>query len=99
MRILPGVMPVVNPKRLARIVELAEETMPQDLLAALEASDDPAVQRAVGIEHRTSLVRDVLDGGADGIHLYTYNRSEEALEVLRGVGVLTPAQLTNEGHR
>jgi methylenetetrahydrofolate reductase (NADPH) len=93
MRILPGVMPVGNPKRLARIVELAEEAMPLDLLALLESSDDPVAQRALGIEYFTSLVSEVLEGGADGIHLYTYNRSEEALEVLRGVGVLSPAQL------
>jgi methylenetetrahydrofolate reductase (NADPH) len=92
MRILPGVMPVGNPQRLARIVELAEETMPLDLLRALEASDDPAVQRAVGIEHATALVRDVLDGGADGIHLYTYNRSEAALAVLHGAGLLPSSQ-------
>lgn len=99
MRILPGVMPVMSPKRLARIAELSEVPIPADLLAVLEASDDPAVQRAAGIEYFTALVGDVLGGGADGIHLYTYNRSEEALEVLRGVGVLTPAQLSNEGHR
>ncbi len=46
LRILPGVMPVVSPKRLARIVELAEESMPADLLRQLEASDDPATQRS-----------------------------------------------------
>ncbi len=98
MRILPGVMPVESPKRLARIVELAEESVPEDLLRALEASDDPVVQRAVGIDYATALVREVIDGGADGIHLYTYNRSEGPLTVLEGAGLLgrvqPPARLT-----
>lgn len=89
MRILPGVMPVVNPQRLVRIVELAEETIPADLMRLLEASDDPVVQRRVGIGHATALVQEVLDGGADGIHLYTYNRHQEALDVLRGVELIT----------
>ena len=89
MRILPGIMPVVNPQRLVRIVELAEETIPADLMRLLEASDDPVVQRRVGIGHATALVQEVLDGGADGIHLYTYNRHQEALDVLRGVELIT----------
>lgn len=96
MRILPGVMPVVNPKRLARIVELAEETMPQDLLGALESAGDEKAQYRIGIEHATALVRDVLAAGADGIHLYTYNRYQEALEVLRGVGLLSTTERVKE---
>lgn len=94
MRILPGIMPVENPKRLARIVELAEETMPQDLLRLLESADDPEAQSAIGIEHATALVREVLDGGADGVHLYTYNRSEGPLAVLEGAGLLRTPQQT-----
>lgn len=92
MRILPGIMPVSNPKQLARIVELAEESMPTDLLRALEASDDPTAQKEVGIEHATALVSTVLAGGADGVHLYTYNKSEAALEVLQRAGLIRSEQ-------
>ena len=92
MRILPGIMPVSNPKQLARIVELTEETMPMALLRALEASEDAAVQKEIGIEHATALVRAVLDGGADGVHLYTYNKSEAALEVLQRAGLIRSEQ-------
>ena len=85
MRILPGIMPVLSVARLRRIVELTGERMPADLLSRLESADDPA---AVGIEHATRLARALLDGGAPGLHLYTFNRHEAPLAVLGEVGLL-----------
>lgn len=85
MRILPGIMPVVSVARLHRILELTEERMPTGLLRALEASDDPA---SVGIDHAIRLGRDLLEGGAPGLHLYTFNRHEAPLAVLDGAGLL-----------
>lgn len=93
MRILPGIMPVLSPARLQRIVELTGERMPIGLLHDLETAEDPA---AVGVAHATALARRVLDGGADGVHLYTFNRSDAPLAVLRGVGLLDPVPPTKE---
>ncbi|HEY4152736.1 MAG TPA: methylenetetrahydrofolate reductase [Pseudolysinimonas sp.] len=89
MRILPGIMPVLSAARLHRIVELSGETLPADLLRELESADDPAV---VGIEHATRLASRLLDGGASGLHLYTFNRHEAPLAVLGAVGLLDPAR-------
>lgn len=88
MRILPGIMPVLSPQRLRRILELTDEPTPVDLQRALEAAGDSAAQAAVGVEHATALGRALLDGGASGLHLYTFNQHEAVLEVLRGVGLL-----------
>jgi len=85
MRILPGIMPVLSVARLRRILELTEEREPAALLRALEASDDPA---SVGIDHAIRLGRGLLDGGAPGLHLYTFNRHEAPLAVLDGAGLL-----------
>ena len=89
MRILPGVMPVLSAARLHRIVELSGENLPIQLLRDLESADDPA---AVGIEHATRLAQRLLDGGATGIHLYTFNRHEAPLAVLGAVGLLDLAR-------
>lgn len=83
MRILPGIMPVLSPARLHRIVELAEETLPLELLAALEAEETPEGQAEVGIAHAAALGAELLAAGAPGLHLYTFNRHEAVLEVLR----------------
>jgi methylenetetrahydrofolate reductase (NADPH) len=85
LRILPGLMPATSAARLRRIIELSDERMPAGLLADLERSDDPV---AVGIAHATELGRALLDGGAPGLHLYTFNRPEAPLAVLRDVGLL-----------
>ena len=85
MRILPGIMPVLSVPRLRRILELTEEREPTALLRALEASDAPA---AVGVDHAIRLGRALLDGGAPGLHLYTFNRHEAPLAVLDGAGLL-----------
>jgi methylenetetrahydrofolate reductase (NADPH) len=88
MRILPGIMPVMSLARLRRTLELSGESMPRKLLAALEAAPDSETAAQVGIDACTGLAKDLLAGGADGIHLYTFNRSDAPLAVLRGAGLL-----------
>lgn len=89
MRILPGIMPVLSPKRLHRILELTGEANPAGLERALVAAETPEAQAAVGIEHATRLGREVLEGGASGLHLYTFNQHEAVLAVLDGVGLIS----------
>jgi methylenetetrahydrofolate reductase (NADPH) len=93
MQILPGIMPFLSPARLHRMVELTDERMPLDLLAALEAERTPEGQAQVGIDHAIALASAVLTGSASlgedaGIHLYTFNKHEPVLAVLRGLGLL-----------
>jgi methylenetetrahydrofolate reductase (NADPH) len=95
MRILPGIMPVLSPKRLARILELTDEATPVDLARELAAADSAQAQAAVGIGHAIALAGEVLAGGASGIHLYTFNQHEPVLAVLRGVGLIdTPEKVS-----
>ena len=88
MRILPGIMPVLSPARLHRIVDLTGEMLPLPLLRRLEAEATPEGQAAVGVEHAVRLVREVLTHPDDGVHLYTFNQHEPVLAVLRGAGLL-----------
>jgi len=88
MRILPGIMPVLSPARLHRIVELTDEMLPLPLLRKLEAEATPEGQAAVGIEHAIGLVNSVVQTPEDGVHLYTFNQHEPVLAVLRGAGLL-----------
>ena len=90
MRILPGIMPVLSPQRLRRIVELTGEKLPTDLLRALEAQATVEGQRDVGIQHAIDLGNAVIGGDRPGLHLYTFNQHEAVLEVLRGTRLLTP---------
>ena len=87
--ILPGIMPITSPARLRRVLELSGEELPAELALALEVEPTPDGQRALGIEYAAGLARDVVAGGAPGVHLYAFNSHETVLAVLRDAGILT----------
>jgi len=90
--IIPGIMPILNFGQVARMPELSGAEMPREVLDVVEpVADDPAKVRAVGIELATQLCRDLIAGGAPGLHFITLNRSKatrEIWEALRADGVL-----------
>jgi methylenetetrahydrofolate reductase (NADPH) len=71
---------------------LTDEPTPVDLERNLAAASDEAAQTAIGLAHATVLGNAVLEGGASGLHLYTFNQHEAVLEVLQGVGILADIQ-------
>ncbi|KQR54327.1 methylenetetrahydrofolate reductase [Leifsonia sp. Leaf336] len=89
--ILPGIMPVTSPARLARMLELSGEDLPSDLAIQLEVEPDEDGQREIGIAWATRLAQRLLDGGAPGIHLYTFNQHAAVLSVLDRIGLLPAA--------
>ncbi len=90
--IIPGIMPILNFGQVARMAELSGAEMPREVLDVIDPiSDDPAKVRAAGIELATQLCRDLVAGGAPGLHFITLNRSKatrEIWEALRADGVL-----------
>lgn len=87
--ILPGIMPITSPSRLRRVLELSGEELPAELAIALEVEPTPEGQREVGVAYAAALARDVVAGGAPGVHLYAFNSHETVLAVLRDAGILT----------
>src|SRR5438105_2783870 len=65
---------------------------PAPLLAHLEAlgDDDEAVTR-YGIEVAIAQCRELLAGGAPGLHFYTLNRSRSTSAILADLGIAAPA--------
>ena len=49
---------------------------------------DPEAQHQRGLEYSTTLARDVLDAGAPGVHVYTFNKHRPALDLLERVGLI-----------
>jgi methylenetetrahydrofolate reductase (NADPH) len=94
--ILPGLMPITSPGRLARVLELTGEQRPTSLAAALAAAETPEGQRAVGIAHASALARAVHAGGAPGVHLYAFNNHETVLTVLREAGFVPTTQESDQ---
>ena len=80
--IVPGIMPILNFGQVARMAELSGAAMPVEVLEQIEPiQDDKAAVRAKGIELATQLCRDLLAGGAPGLHFMTLNRSKATREI------------------
>ncbi|WP_350346983.1 methylenetetrahydrofolate reductase [Agromyces sp. G08B096] len=85
--ILPGIMPVTTPARLARLTQLTGVEPPAQLAIDLEIEPDPEAQAELGVRYAAELADGVLAGGAPGLHLYTFNRHEAVLSVLDRIGL------------
>jgi methylenetetrahydrofolate reductase (NADPH) len=95
--ILPGIMPVTTPARLARLQELTGVPAPSELAIALEIEPDADALFDLGVDFAANLAGEVLAGGAPGLHLYTFNRHEAVLAVLDRLGLATiPAHAGTE---
>jgi methylenetetrahydrofolate reductase (NADPH) len=85
--VVPGVMPITNVRQLERMAAMSGTEVPLWLAARLHAvADRPEEVRRVGVEHATALCRELLDGGAPGLHFYTMNRAAATLEVCANLG-------------
>lgn len=81
--IIPGIIPTTDPARLLRVQDLTGVPVPRDLLDLL-GTDDEAERHRRGIRASVDLVNQVLDGGAPGVHVYTFNQHHAALDLLDG---------------
>ncbi len=86
--VLPGLMPVAKSAQLRKVASLAGQPAPIELARELDAEGGYAPE--LGVEHTVALARELLAGGAPSVHLYTFNRHEQVLAVLRELGLLTP---------
>ena len=82
--IVPGVMPVLNLTNLQRIASLSPgTTIPPELEKAFRVADgDDEASLDAGVEFAAKQCRELIAGGAPGIHFYTLNRSKATLRTV-----------------
>jgi methylenetetrahydrofolate reductase (NADPH) len=84
--IIPGIMPVLSLKQIQRFTALCGTSLPPRLLARLHATDDqPEVVEIIGLDWALDQIRDLLEQGAPGYHLYILNRARSALALAAGL--------------
>lgn len=90
--LLPGIVPLTDPKRLRRLAEISGVPVSPEILQRLDAATDEDERRVVGTAMGVDLVHEVLAAGAPGLHIYTFNQHTAALDLLEG------AHLDDRGH-
>ena len=89
--VIPGIMPATAISSIKRMTELQGSEFPAWLASKLYAvQDDPESVFRVGVEEATKLSRELLAGGAPGLHFITLNRSRATQMIYADLG-LTPA--------
>lgn len=86
--VLPGLMPVSTSGQLRKVASLAGRPAPAELEREMDEAGGYAPE--LGVEYTIELARELLAGGAPSVHLYTFNRHEQVLAVLRELDLLTP---------
>lgn len=81
--ILPGVMPVLSLKQAKNFCGFCKARIPEALTRELEAcGENEEEQRRVGVSWAVRQIKELVERGAPGVHLYILNKSESAVEVL-----------------
>ena len=80
--VVPGLLPVTNPAQTRRFAQKAGASFPAELDEAFrEVEDDADAVHELGVRQAVDLARDLLAGGAPGLHFYTLNRVAATREV------------------
>jgi methylenetetrahydrofolate reductase (NADPH) len=81
-RIIPGIIPLTSYAQIQRFTKMSATTIPAELAEKMESSrDNPRRLYQTGVDHAISQCRELLAGGAPGIHFYTLNKSRAAVEI------------------
>ena len=81
-----GIMPVTNPKTIARMATLCHAKLPKKFLTIMSKyENDPIAMRDAGIAYAVSQIVDLIANDVDGIHLYTMNNPSIATKICSAV--------------
>jgi len=84
-----GVMPIFKESQIKSITARSGCSIPAKLVLMMDKyHDSPDDLRKAGIEYAGIQIRDLIDSGVDGIHLYTMNRPKSTREILQIAGLL-----------
>lgn len=86
--IIPGIMPVFKADQIKSMTAKCGCSIPAKLVLMMDKyQDSPDELRKAGVEYAAGQIRDLMDNGVDGIHLYTMNRPKSTKEILETAGL------------
>ena len=87
--IVPGVMPIFKADQIKTMAAKSGCSIPADLVLMMDKFGSNADDmRKAGIEYAAKQMRELLDNGAPGIHIYTMSRPVSTKEILIQAGLM-----------
>ena len=87
--VIAGIMPVTNPKQLARSAAMSGTEVPQRFRAIVDFfGDDPDACRQAGIIYATEQIVDLIANGIRHIHVYTMNKPQVAEGIMNNLSAI-----------
>ena len=88
-----GIMPIVKANQIEKTVQLSGASLPHEFTAMISRYEhDPEGLWEAGIEYAVKQIRDLIQHGVDGIHVYTMNDPEVAIRVHEEIADLLPGE-------
>ena len=86
-----GIMPIVRASQIEKTVQLSGASLPHEFTAMISQYEhDPKGLYEAGTQYAIRQIRDLIEHGVDGIHLYTMNDPNVAINVWEGIRDLLP---------
>lgn len=82
--IIPGILPVQNLAALKRMLSFCGASVPEGFMRDLEHVQETyggSGVRGLGLGYAKNQIRNLLDRGAPGVHLYTLNKADTCLDI------------------
>lgn len=84
-----GVMPIVRKSQIDRTLALSNASVPAEFRALLDRwQDDEDGLYKAGIDYAIGQFRDLIEAGADGVHLYAMNNADVVQRIHAGIADL-----------
>ncbi len=84
VRIIPGILPITSYDGLVKFCENCKASVPEKVHRIFEPiKDNPQKIMQAGIEFAIEQCKELLAGGADGIHFYTLNKVRPVKDILK----------------
>ena len=84
--VVPGLLPALSLAQVQRFGPMCGSSLPDALIEQLRAVEtDATASEQVGVAWADHQIRDLIEGGAPGVHLYILNRSAPAIALASSV--------------
>jgi len=85
--ILPGIMSITSHDQILRFCEMCNASIPAELEAQLKSAGEASQAAAIGTQWCHQQVKELLENGAPGIHLYILNKADSVISLIQQLRV------------